>query len=120
MKSRIRKVFAIFIPFLFPLVAFAAGQNCEGGANGLCNPLGYASLTEFLRRLLQLVAEIGFPVIVLFIVFIGFRFITSSGKPDELKKVRELFFWAIVGALIVLGAEALSLAIQATVNQLQG
>ncbi len=108
-----KKIAAYTLSFLVlsvPLFAFA---------DGLTNPLGYNSLTEFLRRMLQLVAEIGFPVIVLFIVFIGFKFITAEGKPEEIAKVRSLFFWAIVGSLIVLGAEALSLAIQATVGDLQ-
>jgi TRAP-type C4-dicarboxylate transport system permease small subunit len=105
-------ILASFIAlFSIPSAAFAVT---------LMNPLGYTSLTEFLRRLLQLVAQIGFPVIVLFIIYIGFQFVSAQGNADKLKKVRENFFWAIVGALIVLGAEALSLAIEATVQQLQG
>ena len=96
-----------------PLFALAA---CSG--SGLCNPLGYDDLTTFLRKLLEIVAQIGFPIIVLYIVYIGFLFISAEGNPEKLAKVRSYFFWAIVGALIVLGAEALSLAIQATVDNL--
>jgi len=114
-----KKIAAYFLSFSvlgLPLVAFG---SCESVGTTLCNPLGYDSLTEFLRRILQLIVQIGFPVIVLYIVFIGFKFITAEGKPDKLKEVQSLFFWAIIGALVVLGAEALSLAIQATVNDLQ-
>ncbi len=113
-----KRILPYALPFFFtPLFAFAA--LCEGGEGGLCNPLGYNSLMEFLRRLLQLIAQIGLPVIVLFIVFIGFKFIAAQGKADELNKVRSLFFWAIIGALIVLGAEVLAIAIQATVTDLR-
>ncbi|MES2135011.1 MAG: TrbC/VirB2 family protein [Patescibacteria group bacterium] len=118
MKKTFARVIPLALPFFLPLAVFAAG--CEGGtAGGLCNPLGYDSLWTFLERILKLIVEIGFPVIVLYIVFIGFKFITASGKPEELAKVRSLFFWAIIGALVVLGAQALALAIQATVNDIQ-
>lgn len=117
-----KKIFARALPFTLslalPFVVFASG--CTGGsAGGLCNPLGYNSLWEFLQRMLQLIVQIGFPVIVLYIVFIGFKFITAEGKPEKLKEVQSLFFWAIIGALVVLGSQALALAIQATVNDIQ-
>lgn len=106
----------VFLLAGFPSVALAA-MTCK---SGLCNPLGYESLTTFLANLLKIVSQIGFPVIVLFIVYIGFLFISAQGNPEKLKTARNYFFWAVVGALIVLGASALSLAIQATVGQLQG
>ena len=107
------------IPFFlaaFPSVALAA--TCDNSGNGLQNPLGYCSLTQFLSALLQIVAEIGFPAIVLFMVYIGFLYISAEGNPEKIKKVHGYFLWALVGALLILGAQALSIAIQATVNQL--
>ena len=114
-ESYMRKIFALAITSwgsLYPLAVFAQSVTLQ-------NPLGYNSLAEFLRRLLDLVAQIGFPVIVLFIVYIGFLYIQAQGKADKLKDVHNYFFWALVGSLIVLGAQALSLAIQATVEQLK-
>lgn len=108
-----RKIIVYGLPFLllsFPLFGFA---------DQLTNPLGSATLTSFLTRLLVLAVQIGTPVIVLYIIFIGFKFVQASGKPEELAKVRSMFFWALVGALILLGAQVLASAIQATVNELQ-
>jgi Na+-driven multidrug efflux pump len=84
----------------------------------LYNPIQTTDLSTFLAKLLDLVVMIVFPLIVLFIVYIGFLFVSSQGNPEKLKEAREYFFWALVGALIVLGAQALSLAIKATVDQL--
>lgn len=95
-------------PLMTPFFAFAA----------LTNPIRTTNIYQFLQTLLQLVAQIAFPIIVLFLVYIGFMFISAQGNPDKLKKAREYFFWAIVGALIVLGSYALSMAIKATVDQL--
>ncbi|MEK7063511.1 MAG: hypothetical protein AAB955_02350 [Patescibacteria group bacterium] len=106
----IKRAFALIVPTLLlsPIVALAA----------LTNPLQTASLSQFLTMLLRLVAEIASPIIVLMIVYIGFLFITAQGNPDKLKKAREYFLWAMIGALLVLGAYALSLAIEGTVSQL--
>ena len=86
----------------------------------LQNPIRFNTIYEFLNGLLELIIAIGFPIVVLFIVFIGFRFVqlSAQGNAEELKKVRGYFFWAIVGALILLGAQALSFAIEATIIEL--
>lgn len=105
--------FALLIAISFPLTVF-------GDVQSLQNPLAFDSLTEFLVRLLEVIALIGFPIIVLFIIYIGFLFVSSEGNPDKLKKAKSYFMWALVGALIVLGAQALAIAIQGTVDQLRG
>lgn len=86
----------------------------------LQNPIRFDSIYEFLDGLLGLVIAIGFPVIVLFIVYIGFTFVQASatGKTEDLKKAKENLMYAFIGALILLGAQALSLAIQGTVEGL--
>lgn len=82
------------------------------------NPLTTNDLSTFLSNILKLVAQIAFPIVVLFLVYVGFLFISSQGNPEKIKEARNYFFWALVGALLVLGAYALSLAIKATVAQL--
>ena len=104
-----RRTLTFLTILLVPSVVFAAQ---------LYNPIGTTDLSTFLANLLKLVAQIAFPIIVLFLVYVGFLFVSSQGNPEKLKEAKTYFFWAIVGALIVLGAEALSLAIRATVNQL--
>lgn len=84
------------------------------------NPIRFDTIYQFLDGLLGLVVAIGFPVIVLFIVYIGFTFVQASatGKTDDLKKAKDNLWYALIGALILLGAQALSLAIQGTVEGL--
>ena len=116
MKKFITKISAIILSGI-PSVAFAA--NC-GSGGGLQNPLNFCSLSEFLRAVLEVVIQIGYPIIVLFIVYVGFKYVTAQGNADKLKEVHKFFFWAVVGALIVLGAQVLSYAIQGTVQDLGG
>jgi|CXWL01.1.fsa_nt_gi hypothetical protein len=111
-----RKIIVFGLPFLLLSLPLIAGAAC--GPNELCNPLGSTTLTQFLTRLLELVAQIGFPVIVVYIIYIGFKFIQASGNPEELTKVRGMLMWALIGALIVLGATVLAEAIKVTVAEL--
>ncbi|XKT74177.1 MAG: hypothetical protein ACJKTH_02350 [Patescibacteria group bacterium UBA2163] len=110
-----------FLIHLFILALFVAPSAVMASSHGgLNNPLGPDSISEFFTALLGLIAQIAFPVVVLFIIFIGFRFVqhSATGDAEGLKKDREYFLWALVGALLVLGAQALSFAIEATVNNL--
>lgn len=112
------RILAFTIPVIVvPAVAFAA-TLCGSVNGGLSNPLCTNNLSVFLANLLKLVAQIAFPIIVLFLVYVGFLFVSSQGNPEKIKEAREYFFWAVVGALLVLGAQALSMAIKATVDQL--
>lgn len=110
------RITAFLIPLLLVPTVTLAGSCGSGG--GLVNPINTCDLATFLARLLQLVARIAFPIIVLFIVYIGFLFVSSQGNPEKLKEARGYFVWAVVGALLILGAEALSYAIRETVRQL--
>lgn len=107
---------AAFALSTLPVVALAA--TCPGSKGGLTNLTDFCTLDQFLTGILDAVITIAFPVIVLFLVYVGWLFVSAQGKPDKIDEAKKYFFWAIVGSLIVLGAKALSLAISATVQSL--
>jgi len=84
------------------------------------NPLRFDTLDQFLTALLKVIIQIGTPVVVLAIIWTGFLFVKAQGNPDELKTARKAFFWTLIGALLVLGAVALSALVQGTVSEIIG
>ncbi len=68
------------------------------------------------KNILAFVVKMGAVVIVFMLVYIGFLFVTAQGEPAKITAARTALLWTIVGALILLGAEAISLAIQSTVT----
>ena len=104
---------------LISLQAHAATGGVQGADATLTNPLAAQNIEDFLALILKIVITIGFPIIVLAVVYTGFLFVAAQGKPDELTKAKQALFWTLVGALIILGAQVLSLAIQGTVNELR-
>lgn len=82
------------------------------------NPLNTNSLAALLVQIVNALILILFPIVVLMIVLTGFLFVSAQGEPAKLQRARQAFFWTVIGALIVLGAKALALAVCATVQNL--
>ncbi len=102
---------------LFPsFVVAATGSICNSGGSGLCNPLKATSIQGLLVAILGYVVQIGIVFIVLMLVFTGFKFAAAQGKPEELQKVRSMFLWTIVGALVILGAQAIATGVSSTIT----
>lgn len=111
------------------------GNNPGGGGGGsqnqnnenitldfeLNNPLagsGVNTINDFVKRLLDIVLTIGVPIIAVFIILAGFKFVTARGNPAEIEKAKNNLFGVMIGAAILLGAWVLANALGETVNEL--
>ena len=93
--------------------------NTTGSSVTLINPLGTgATLNSLLVSILQLMVRIGSIIIVLMLVYVGYLFVIARGNPGEIGKAKEALLWTIIGALVLLGAQAIAMGIQATVQAL--
>lgn len=141
----IRKPIAIaltaFVCLFAPVVAMAAnaglntppsGTTGNAGLNTppaattqssgtLLNPLkAGTSIPALLADILQIVIQVGSVVVVLMIVYTGFKYVMARGNPGEVGKAHEMLKWTVIGALVLLGSQAIASAIQATVTALGG
>lgn len=102
-----------------------------GGTTGqtvtLVNPLGSNTcsangtcLSSFLSSIMKFVVQIGSIIVILMLVFVGYKFVVAQGSDSKLTEAKQMLLWTIVGALILLGAQAISLGIQSTVQALGG
>lgn len=119
MKQYIQKLRTIVIVglALLPLAVFAVGTS-EGG---IPNPLGdkVDSFTGLVATLLQkVVLPIGTTIVVFFIIYSGFLFVTAQGNEEKLTKAKTAIIWTIVGAAVLLGATIFSTLICETVKDL--
>lgn len=105
----------------FPTSGTANNSLTSGTSNstsGLKNPLQVSTMQDLMTAILGFVVKIGIIIVVLMIVYTGFKFVLSKGKPEEIQKARMMLLWTIVGALIILGAQAISVGVTATVNSI--
>lgn len=99
---------------------FVGAQNpadpCKGG---ICNPLGSTTdLTALILKIVDGIAQIGYYVVVLFIIYSGFKFVTARGDVKKLGEAKQMFLYTVIGAAILLGATLLAKVIQGTVDEL--
>lgn len=98
-----------------PGVSPGSGQNVT-----LQNPLGNeTTLNSFVTSILSIITDIIGPVIVIFmLVYVGFLFVVARGEPGKISEARTALMWTVVGALVLLGAKVIAIAIQSTVQAL--
>lgn len=97
------------------------GQTDGGSANctGLCNPLkGIDTLPQFLHAILDGVVQIGTIVLIMMLVYVGFLFVAARGNPEKIQGAKSALVWTVIGGLVLLGATAIELVIEGTVNSI--
>jgi len=83
------------------------------------NPLGSIdTLPLLIEQILRVAIQIGFPILVLAIVYSGFLFIKAQGNKTELETAKKAFTWIVIGGAILLGALAIANLLNATVTQI--
>ena len=93
--------------------------GCTG--NGVCiqNPLRANSITEFFLQIIEILLIFAIPIIVLFIILAGFKFVTAQGNETTIGEAKRALLYAIIGGLLILGAFLILAVIQGTVASFQ-
>ncbi len=102
---------------------YTGGTNTGGSGQSvtLLNPLkSGAKLEDFLTSILDFVIRIGTIVVILMLVFVGYKFVVAQGAPGAIEEAKGMLLWTIIGALVLLGAKAISVGILSTVKALGG
>jgi len=100
-------VFAVAI-FTVPIYLYAQFPN----------PIAAPTIGALIQALLRGVVAIATPFVVLFLMYSGWKFVTAAGNEEKLTKAKETFMYTLLGGVVVLGAYAIALAIEGTVNAL--
>ncbi len=86
---------------------------CSDPAKSCTNDIESA-IGWFVNTLLK----IALPFIVIFFIWSGFRFILARGNPTAIADAKKMFWWTIIGTLLILGAWTITNAIIGTVNSI--
>ena len=102
---------AIVITTTIPLTLVFAEAKLE-------SPIIYKSVSDFIAGVLKAVVYLAMPVIALFIMYAGFKYIMARGNPGAIDEAHKNFMYVVIGALLILGAWVLATLIGGTVSQL--
>ena len=109
-----------------PIGQSSSGPGASSGSTQLINPLSGVDcsgtngncVSAFLGKILDFVIQIGTVIVILMLVFTGYKFVAAQGAPGAIEEARSMLLWTIIGALILLGAKSIQLGITATVQAL--
>lgn len=102
-------------------ICFAENDSDTGfcySNKGLVNLLKFNSVPELINGILELMVRIGSILLVFFLVLTGFKFVAAQGNPEAVSQARTALMWVLIGGLILVAAQALSLVIGAAITSL--
>jgi hypothetical protein len=82
--------------------------NNTASSTALTNPLRVDSLEALLQAILQIVIVLATPIVVLFIILAGFKYVTARGDVAKTKEATLALTYAIIGGILIIGAVAIS------------
>jgi hypothetical protein len=77
------------------------------------------TIEGLLTTILNVLLVIAVPIIVFFIIFAGFTYVTAQGNPEKIKTATRSLTYAIIGAVLILGGVAISEIIASVVSSFQ-
>jgi hypothetical protein len=85
----------------------------------LNNPLsGVSTIPDAINTILGIVIRIALPLIILAFIWSGLSFIFARGNPEKMKVAKNMFFYTVIGTMLILGAWVITNAIVGTVNSI--
>lgn len=91
-----------YLMWFFPL---AANATLTFSINSHINVSTFEGLLVSILNVFIIIAT---PIIVLYIIYAGFLYVTARGNVEQTQKATRALMYAIVGGVIVLGAVALA------------
>jgi Type IV secretion system pilin len=104
-------------------LSLAAVPLLAAASNGVAvfeNPIKAESITELLSMLLTFFVHVATVLCVIYMIWSGFLFVKAQGNEKELETAKRAFFYALVGTILMLGAEVIATAISKTVADISG
>lgn len=91
-----------------PAVLFASSHTTPSGDTvSFTNYLKVDSIEDLLEGILTIVLVLATPIIIFFIIYSGFLYVTAGGDQEKLKTAKNAITYAIIGGVLVLGAFAI-------------
>ena len=83
----------------------------------LNNPIVFPTIQSLITAFLNVLVIIAVPFLVFFVIYSGFLYVTAQGNPEKIKAANKSLTYAIIGAVIIIGASAIVTIVDNIVQQ---
>lgn len=121
-KNNYKKILAFVTTSFVFILLFCVYSTNSSAATTIRNPLGdeNTDVKDLLIRIMNLVATAGGVVVVLFIIYSGFKFVTAGDSDSDRTKAKDMFYYTVIGGAILLGADVIANVVVNTVKATTG
>lgn len=105
-----------------PLIVRAT-VNYTGNLDAVANKAGIQSgtkLTDIIGAFIGTALAILGVLLVLYILYAGFLWMTAAGKEDNVKKAKQIIYQAVIGLFIVFAAYAITTFVMTNLSSISG
>lgn len=108
---------SFFLVQVSPVLAQSGGPTpvtppAGGGGRTLSyqirNPIAFDSIQDFIVAILNIFIIIATPIVVIFIILAGFKYVTARGNPADIQQATRALTYAIIGGVLIIGAVAIA------------
>lgn len=94
------------------------GTGSPPGAESVTidNPIEADNIQELFQAIIDIVLVFAIPIIVFFIIYAGFLYVTARGNPSTIEQAHKALLYALIGGLLIIGARVLIEVVEGTVN----
>lgn len=88
--------------------AQSGAESPAVGSVKLNNPLKVGSIEDLLVAILNVVIVIAIPIVVLFIIYAGFLYVTAKGNASQVEQATRALLYAVIGGVVIIGSVAIA------------
>src|SRR3989344_3115663 len=114
---KLRSLFTKILPTATVLaLPFLSHAQSSGLSYSLKNPLAFETIQDFLLAILNVIIVIATPIVVIFIILAGFKYVTARGNAAKVQEAAQALTYAIIGGILIIGAVAIAQIIKNLVD----
>jgi len=83
---------------------------------GIPNPIAADNITELFMAIIDILLVFAVPLIAFFIIYAGFSYVTARGNAEKITQAHMALLYALIGGVLILGANVLITVIGGTVD----
>jgi hypothetical protein len=113
--SMFRNHGGLFAACIIPALAFVSTAHAGTSYSNPITIMGVTDIPSLLLAIVDLVFLIAMPIIVLFVIYAGYLFLTAGDNESKVSKAKFTLMWCLIGVAILLGAKVIAKAIETTI-----
>lgn len=73
----------------------------------LKNPITFSTIPDLLMAVLNVMIVVSIPIVVLFLIYAGFLYVTARGDEQKIKDASSALTYGVIGGVVIIGSVAI-------------